>query len=251
MPIAWPYGAGVPDPIFADPRLAPLYDVLDGPRDDLGHYVEIAHELGARSVLDVGCGTGCLALRFAEEGREVTGVDPALASLEVARTKLGSEKVRWLHGDAARLPAMAVDLAVMTGNVAQVFLDDQEWESALRSIGQALRPDGYLVFESRRPEYRVWEEWAREPAEAALSSPDLGPVTRRFTLTEVALPLVSFCYEYAFADGTRIVSSSTLRFRSSAEFEESLTRSGFRTLDVRQAPDRPDREFVFVAQKVC
>lgn len=246
-----PYGSGVPDPIFADPRLTPLYDELDGKRDDLDHYVAIAHELGARTVLDVGCGTGCLALRFAERGLEVTGVDPALASLEVAQAKSGSENVRWLHGDAATLPAMAVDLALMTGNVAQVFLSDQEWASTLRSISQALRPGGYLVFESRRPDYRAWEEWAREPAEVAVTSPELGTVTRRFTLTQVALPLVSFRYDYTFPDGTRIVSRSTLRFRSCAEFEESLTSSGFRTLDVRQAPDRPNREFVFVAQKVC
>ena len=60
---------------------------------------------------------------------------------------------------------------------------------------------------------------------------------------------MSFQQTYAFTDGTRIVSCSTLRLRSRAEFESSLREAGFSVLDVRDAPDRPGREFVFVAQK--
>ena len=51
----------VPDAIFDHPRLAEIYDAFDGPRDDLAAYLAIADELGAQRVLDVGCGTGCLA----------------------------------------------------------------------------------------------------------------------------------------------------------------------------------------------
>jgi hypothetical protein len=47
----------VPDAIFAHPRLAACYDAFDGARDDLSAYVRIIEELGARHVLDVGCGT--------------------------------------------------------------------------------------------------------------------------------------------------------------------------------------------------
>ena len=48
-------------------------------------YAAIVDELGARSVLDVGCGTGTFALLLAARGIEVVGVDPAVASLDVAR----------------------------------------------------------------------------------------------------------------------------------------------------------------------
>ncbi len=74
-----------PDLIFSDPRLAEIYDDLDGDRDDLDFYETIIAELGASSVLDIGCGTGALACRLAQRGLDVTGLDPAAASLDVAR----------------------------------------------------------------------------------------------------------------------------------------------------------------------
>jgi 2-polyprenyl-3-methyl-5-hydroxy-6-metoxy-1,4-benzoquinol methylase len=77
------------DAIFEDPRLARVYDPLDPDRRDLDVYVDVATELGARSVLDVGCGTGTFACLLARRGVEVTAVDPAAASLEVARAKKG------------------------------------------------------------------------------------------------------------------------------------------------------------------
>jgi len=53
-----------PDRIIADSRLAAIYDDIDGDRDDLDHYEAIVEELGARRVLDLGCGTGVLACRL-------------------------------------------------------------------------------------------------------------------------------------------------------------------------------------------
>src|ERR1700753_4411187 len=111
------------DALFGEPRLAAIYDAVEGERRvDLDHYLAIAAELGARSLLDVGCGTGILARRAAGQGLDVTGVDPAGASLDVARSKPGADKVRWLQGDATGLPELQVDLATITANVAHVFL---------------------------------------------------------------------------------------------------------------------------------
>ena len=75
----------MPDAIFENPRLAEIYDPLDPDRSDLDVYVAMAEELGARSVLDIGCGTGTFACMLADRGLSVTGVDPAEASLAVAR----------------------------------------------------------------------------------------------------------------------------------------------------------------------
>ena len=239
----------MPDAIFAHPRLARVYDAFDGPRDDLAAYVAIAGELGAQRVLDVGCGTGCLAILLAGTGRAVTGVDPAAASLEVARSKDGSGAVTWIHGDAAAVPAASADLAVMTGNVAQVFGTDEDWDRVLQAIGAALRPNGHLVFETRQPGRRAWEEWAAQTEPVRRDVPGSGLVEGRLEVTAVDLPLVSFRNTYTFlADGAVITSDSTLRFRERGEVESSLAAAGYRVLDVRDAPDRPGREFVFLAE---
>ena len=66
------------------------------------------------------------ALLLAEHGLEVIGVDPAAASLDVARAKSGAERVRWIHGDATMLPPISVDLATMTGNLAQAIVDESQ-----------------------------------------------------------------------------------------------------------------------------
>ena len=240
----------MPDAIFAHPRLAPVYDAFDGPRDDLAAYVAIAGELDADRVLDVGCGTGSLAIALAGTGRTVTGVDPAAASLDVARSKDGSGAVTWIHGDATAVPAASADLAVMAGNVAQVFGADEDWDQVLRAIGAALVPRGHLVFETRRPGRRAWEEWAAETGPVRRDVPGSGLVERRLEVTAVDLPFVSFRYTYTFlADGAVVTSDSTLRFRGRDEVEASLAARGYRVLEVREAPDRPGREFVFIAER--
>lgn len=241
----------MPDAIFSHPRLAPIYDTFDDDRDDLDAYLRIAEDLGAHSVLDLGCGTGSLSVLLAQRSHAVFGVDPALASLDVAKSKPDAELVTWTHGDARTLPQVGADLALMTGNVAQVFLTDHDWYTTLARLRDALRAGGHLVFEARRPERRVWEEWVVDTGPEVRHVEGEGMIEQRREVTAVVLPYVSFRHTYTFAsDGQDVTSNSTLRFRSRAEIEESLLVSGFRTLEVREAPDRPGREFVFIAQRL-
>lgn len=239
------------DAAFDDPRLAAIYDALDPDRSDLDAYLAIVDERGARSVLDLGCGTGVFALLLAERGIEVIGVEPGAAMLDVAGAKPGAERVRWIHGDASAIPEdVAVDMVTMTANVAQVFLTDADWLATLAACHRALRPGGWLVFESRDPNRRAWEEWTEARTRSTTEIPGVGRVTDWVKVTSVDGDLVSFESPNIFeADGTTIVSRSTLRFRSRDELTASLVDSAFTVDEVRDAPDRPGRELVFVARR--
>lgn len=237
-----------PDAVFADPRQAALYDVFDDDRSDLDAYAAIVAELGARRVIDVGCGTGTLAVRLASEGLSVTGVDPAAASLDVARAKPGADLVTWIHGAATALGAVhpPTDLVVMTGNVAQVFLSDDDWRDALDAVHAALRPRGWFVFETRRPEACDWLRWNIPPTRVALPDGGYAIVTR--SVTDISPPLVTFRGSTTIDDEV-LCSTSTLRFRDRHEIEHALDDGGFDVIDVRDAPDRPGKEYVFLAQR--
>ncbi|MEZ0491875.1 class I SAM-dependent methyltransferase [Kineococcus sp. TBRC 1896] len=233
----------MPDPIFADPRLAVVYDAFEDPlRPDLDPYLARAQAAGTRRVLDVGCGTGVLAARLAGLDLEVTGADPAAASLDVARARC--DAVTWLHLAAADLPPLDADLAVMTGNVAQVFLTDDDLLAAFEGVARAVRPGGRFVLEARRPQARAWETWV--PAVEHRDVPGVGRVRRDFALLDVTLPFVSFRYTVRLGDEV-VVSDSTLRFREVDELGEALRRSGFVLESVGQAPDRPGLELVVEA----
>ena len=68
----------------------------------------------------------------------------------------------------------------------------------------------------------------------------------------IAEPLVSFRWTWVFAqDGATLTSDSTLRFRERDEVEADLHAAGYDTVEVRDAPDRPGLELVFLARRAA
>ncbi|MEU9439412.1 class I SAM-dependent methyltransferase [Streptomyces sp. NPDC048304] len=149
------------DHVFTDLTLAALYDRLNpwGPGDDF--YLGLVRE--ARSVLDIGCGTGRLLRRARAEGHRgrLMGLDPAPAMLVQARR--AEPDVEWVLGDMrTRLWNGEFDLVVMTGHAFQELVGDEEIRSCLRGARAALEDGGRFVFETRNPDARAWERWVPE-----------------------------------------------------------------------------------------
>ncbi len=215
------------DQHYVDPRLVELYDIENTRGADTDFYIRLAADLDAHRILDLGCGTGLLTRELAIDGRHVVGVDPASAMLAVARRQPGADRVQWVEGDSGALGTPEVDLVVMTGNVVQVFLDDSEWMTTLRTIHAALRPGGHLAFESRNPDDRAWERWNREDTYERFDSPH-GPMECWLELISVGNGRVHLEGHNVFsATGEVVVASSELRFRSLSELSDSLITTGF------------------------
>ncbi|MED1204313.1 hypothetical protein [Heyndrickxia acidicola] len=105
------------------------------------------------------------------------------------------------------------------------------------------------MFETRKPESQAWLEWNKENTYKRIDAHKYGIVEGWVDVIDVRESLVSFRWTYAFKnDGAIITSDSTLRFRSFKEITKSLREVGLSVEDVREASDRPGREYVFVAR---
>src|SRR5947209_1133788 len=72
-----------------------------------GHLVEFASIAAGEKVLDVGCGTGVVAITAARRGARVCGLDLTPALLEHARENekiAACGPIEWIEGDAEHLP---------------------------------------------------------------------------------------------------------------------------------------------------
>jgi SAM-dependent methyltransferase len=155
---------------YEHPVLAGLYDVLNpwGPGD--AYYLELV--MSARSVLDLGCGTGQLLRRAAANGHSgpLVGVDPAAAMLaEAARH---ADPVTWLRGDAETVDVgRSFELVTMTGHAFQVLLSDDDVRRVLANVQRHLEPEGRFAFETRNPAAKAWERWIRSTREDGSKPP--------------------------------------------------------------------------------
>ncbi|MFD3444695.1 class I SAM-dependent methyltransferase [Microbacteriaceae bacterium 4G12] len=214
---------------FTDPRLVAVYDSLN-PYDagtQPAFYLRLAEELGARSVLDVGCGTGLVTREFVDRGYAVTALEPSAEMIAVARRRIGEDRATFLAGGTALLGALDADLAFLSGHVAQFFLTDVSWQRALNDLRRALRTGGTLAFETRNPAVREWETWSDGPPRVSVD-PVAGRIETWTRVDDVDAGIVSCTLHYRFLDtGEELAAANRLRFRTPAELEASLADAGF------------------------
>ncbi|RMI34655.1 class I SAM-dependent DNA methyltransferase [Streptomyces triticirhizae] len=212
---------------FADAQLAALYDRFHpwDARGDFAFY--LPRLLAARSVLDVGCGTGTLLHRAREAGHDgrLVGLDPAAGMLALARRR---EDVEWVRGDLDCLDGRReFDLVVMTGHAFQVLLTDDEMRGALAAVRELLTDEGYFAFETRNPAARAWELWTPEHAVRTLDERGSEVTMAHRVDLPVVGETVSFTTTYTSPDWPRPQTSrSTLRFLDAPTLDRLLAEAG-------------------------
>ena len=105
------------------------------------------------TVLDVGCGTGNVALTAHRRGARVTGVDLTPAMLPIAREDAGvvdASRIEWLAGDAEALPFRDDSFDVVCSNFGHVFAPDPA--ASARELARVVAPGGRIAFTAWSPD---------------------------------------------------------------------------------------------------
>jgi SAM-dependent methyltransferase len=151
-------------PPYPTRPLARSYDAAyrygGSPNWDVGHpqpaFVSLAEAgLLGRRVLDVGCGTGELALYLARRGHRVVGIDFAPAAVAIARRKAQWRRldVRFVVMDALDLPRLGLRFDAVTDSAMFHVLGGAERERFVDALAAVLEPGGsYFVLGDARPE---------------------------------------------------------------------------------------------------
>jgi SAM-dependent methyltransferase len=130
------------DPVRYDAE----YGSIDG---DGAFFLSLAESCGGR-VLDLGCGTGRLAIPLARRGKEVTGIDRSRAMLTYAEAKAGHLATRWVEGDFRNFElGREFDLIIACGHAFQALLTEADQRTFLRCARRHLAAGGRLAFDTR------------------------------------------------------------------------------------------------------
>lgn len=138
----------------SDPRLAEFYartydvSVPDWP-GEIDFYRSLASEAREKgeSLLEIGCGTGRVAIRLARDGTKTVGLDLSPNMLRVAREKsIDLANIRWVQADMCAFELEeSFGLAVIPGHAFQNLNTPRAQVACLKCIHRHLVPGGRLV----------------------------------------------------------------------------------------------------------
>ena len=213
--------------LFDDPGLVQFYDIENRWADDDRYCCELA--VGKKTVLDLGCGTGRLVAALAP-GREVFGVDPAVAMLRMARQRENGSAVTWIEADARSVRfGRRFELIVLTGHTFQVFLTDEDQQAVCDTIAAHLAPRGTFVFDSRNPSREEWRKWEPSHSLRSIEHPALGRIEAWNDVAyEPASEIVTYWIFYRASDGRIWEAESRIRFAGKKAIAARIAKAGLR-----------------------
>jgi SAM-dependent methyltransferase len=150
------------DPAEYGDRIADVYDEWHGARDDVSPVVEFLASwaaAGEQPVLELGIGTGRIALPLAARGLRVDGIDASERMVAQLRAKPGGADLAVTVGDFAGLPAPGgpYGLVYVVFNTFFVLLTQEEQVRCFASVAASLVPGGAFVMEAFVPDLALYD----------------------------------------------------------------------------------------------
>lgn len=209
-------------------ELADVYDTINPLSKDGKFWIEQIEKLTPQTIIDFGCGTGLLTCDLAERGYAMIGIDPAAPMVDVARAKNCNGDIEWIAGGYEEIVGKKADLFLMTSHVAQFFLKDEDWRQMIQNAYNALNPNGYILFDSRRTMEGVFESWPQKESPHKVVDPNKGEIQYWVEVLEKTQNTAKYELHYYFTQtGNTIISTDTLIFRTKEEIEQVLSDIGF------------------------
>lgn len=145
--------ANFDDPDFYGDRWADVYDERHGGFDPKSAVEFLAGLAGNAKVLELGIGTGRVALPLASRGVAVEGVDASAAMLERLRAKPGGDSIPVTFGDMADVPVSgSFGLVYLVFNTLFGLLSQDRQADCFRNVARVLEPGGAFVIECFVPD---------------------------------------------------------------------------------------------------
>lgn len=248
-----------------------IYDALHSEvpgGDDVAFFRSLARQTGG-PVLELGCGTGRIAVPLAVDGFEVVGIDRSAGMLDRARAKLEAlepevrGRVRLVEGDFTTTSLDGEFGLVFAGfRVFMSVLDPASQLRLLRAVRDRLRPDGLLAIDVFDPRYDLLVADADGSVErGAYLNPDSGRRVR-VTILDRRLDHIAQRFEedWLFEEldslghpGRSEIERLTLRWTFRHEMRHLLERAGFEPIaehsDYAGSPPAYGGEQIWVARR--
>jgi len=163
---------------------APFYDWENKQtfgRRDIEFWRRIALRTKGR-VLELGCGTGRVALPIARAGREIVGVDRSEAMLSRARARVRrarlQRKLRLIRGDIRQLPFPDRSFALVMApyGMLQSLLVERDLKQTLTAVSRVLAKDGIFGLELVA-DLPAWDEYSKRVSLRGKRGPGGAPIT--------------------------------------------------------------------------
>ncbi|MEK4699919.1 class I SAM-dependent methyltransferase [Solibacillus sp. FSL R7-0668] len=212
-----------------------VYDQVNGWGKDDEFFLALLKKIDIKTMADLGCGTGRLTTYFAQQGYQITAIDPNEEAIHVAKSKPHTENVTWIVGDSSNLQTAAYDAVIMTANVAQVFLTEESWHHLLTDVYRALKPGGHFIFDTRNPLAKVWEKWQLDDTPDKAIDPETDDPLEIWTTYDGFTNDVFTFYEtvknaHTKEDVVRL--KMQLIFREKETIEHNLLQAGFSAINI-------------------